>query len=123
MTRTLAKSTVKRLQTRLESERDRLQALIEEREQQLEEARLSEGAADRSPDPASAEAGSMAFEYEKELSVGQNAIDLLRKVERALAQIESGQYGKCAVCGGDIPVARLEILPYATECVSCAART
>jgi DnaK suppressor protein len=67
-----------------------------------------------------AEGGSMAFEYEKELSVDQNTADLLDKVEHALDRLERGEYGSCEVCGKPIPVARLEALPYVTLCVDCA---
>lgn len=120
MTRTLADSTLERFRARLEEERSRLEELLDEHQQELEDARLAEGAADRSPDPANAEAGSMAFEYEKELSIERNAADLLHKVERALARIDSKGYGVCEHCGEAIPVARLEVLPYATSCVTCA---
>ena len=65
----------------------------------------------------------MNFEYEKELSLGQNTVDLLRKVERALSRVVDKTYGICESCGNPIPVARLEVLPYATECVSCARRS
>jgi DnaK suppressor protein len=122
MARTLAKSTLKRLRALLESEQERLSRLIEEYEQELEEARLTETSSDRSPDPGSAEAGSLKFEYEKELSLERNAVDLLRKVEDALRRIDNGTYGVCEVCGGPIPVARLEVLPYAATCVNCARK-
>jgi len=120
--RKLAATTVKKFKTQLVSERDRLERVIADHERELEEARMTETSAERSPDPGSAEAGSMNFEYEKELSLGQNTVDLLRKVERALARIGDGTYGVCESCGQAIPVARLEILPYATECVTCARR-
>lgn len=122
MARALAKSTVEKYQQRLEDERVRLEEIIEEARTEMEEARLTESSSERSPDPGNAEAGSMKFEYEKQLSMQQNSIDLLRKVEHALAQIESGMYGKCESCGNDIPVARLDALPYATLCVDCARR-
>ena len=96
--------------------------MIDEHERELEEARMTETSAERSPDPGSAEAGSMNFEFEKELSLGQNTVDLLRKVEQALARVAEKTYGICESCGHAIPVARLEVLPYATECVSCASR-
>lgn len=123
MARKLAATTIKRFKTQLLSERDRLEDVILEHERELEEARMTETSAERSPDPGSAEAGSMNFEYEKELSVGQNTVDLLRKVERALVRMEDGTYGICESCGQPIPMARLEVLPYATECVACARRT
>lgn len=123
MARSLAKSTVDRYRKRLEDERDRLQALIRDYEQELEEARLTESSSDRSPDPGNAEAGSMKFEYEKELSIEQNTVDLLSKVERALENIENGTYGTCESCGKSIPMARLDVLPYVTLCVDCARKS
>jgi RNA polymerase-binding transcription factor DksA len=32
----------------------------------------------------------------------------LRQIEKALARIESGEYGRCEICGKEIPVERLE---------------
>jgi DnaK suppressor protein len=122
MARKLAKSTVERYRKRLEEERERLEELIEEARVELEEARQTESSGERSPDPGNAEAGSMKFEYEKELSMQQNSIDLLHKVENALARIDRGEYGICESCGNDIPTARLDALPYATLCVDCAQR-
>lgn len=122
MARKLAKSTVERYRRRLEEEKVRLEELIEEARIELEQARQTESSAERSPDPGNAEAGSMKFEYEKELSMQQNSIDLLHKVEHALDRIERGEYGSCESCGTDIPTARLDALPYATLCVDCARR-
>ncbi len=123
MARALAQTTLKKFKKQLEEEHSRLTALIEEHEQDREEARQSETSADRSPDPGSAEAGSMKFEYEKELSIEKNLQDLLHKVEHALRRVDNGTYGICESCGDSIPVARLEVLPYATFCVSCAQKT
>jgi DnaK suppressor protein len=123
MARTLAATTLKKFQDQLEAERDRLSDLIAEQQQELEEARMTESSADRDPDPSNAESASMKFEYAKELSLERNSLDLLHKVEHALVRIDRGEYGVCESCGQDIPVARLEVLPYATKCVSCAARS
>lgn len=120
MARQLARGTLDRLRSKLEEERDRLSQLLDEHEQEREEARLAETASERSPDPMTAEGGSMAFEYEKELSVDQNTADLLVKVEHALGRLERGEYGDCEACGKPVPVARLEALPYVTLCVDCA---
>jgi len=123
MARSLAKTTIKKFQAELEEERERLVNVIAEHEREMEAARNSETAADRSSDPENADAGSMRLEYAKELSIERNASDLLHKVEHALRRIESGDYGICEVCGDAIPVARLEVLPYATTCVTCASKT
>ncbi|MEX1004023.1 MAG: TraR/DksA C4-type zinc finger protein [Acidimicrobiia bacterium] len=123
MARSLAKTTIKKYQSELEEERDRLVSVITEHEKEMEDARNSETAADRSSDPENADAGSMRLEYAKELSIERNAADLLHKVEHALRRIKSGDYGVCEVCGEAIPVARLEVLPYATMCVTCASKS
>jgi len=41
-------------------------------------------------------------------------------IERALALVDAGDYGICEDCGEDIPIARLDALPAATRCVTCA---
>lgn len=122
MARQLAKSTVEKFQARLEEERVRLLGLIEDYEQELEDARLSESSSDRSPDPGNAEASSTKLEYAKELSIEQNTLDLLGKVERALEIVSAGSYGICESCGKSIPLNRLDVLPYVTLCVDCARK-
>jgi len=123
VTRKLAKSTVQRFSKRLEEEKTRLEELIEEYERELEVARLTESSSDRSPDPGNAEASSMKMEYAKELSIEQNTLDLLRKVEHALERVTTGEYGICESCGKSIPIERLDVLPYSTLCVECAAKS
>ncbi|MFM1902708.1 MAG: ral stress protein [Planctomycetota bacterium] len=43
----------------------------------------------------------------------------LAHIENALERMKEGSYGQCEVCGGRIPLARLEALPYATMCIGC----
>ncbi len=43
----------------------------------------------------------------------------LANIERALVSIKAGTYGQCEICGGKIPLARLNALPYATNCIDC----
>lgn len=43
-------------------------------------------------------------------------------IDRTLARIASGDYGRCASCGKPIPAARLAALPTAEECLPCAKR-
>lgn len=43
----------------------------------------------------------------------------LSQIDEALNRIKDGSYGKCDSCGKVIPVARLQIVPYATECIAC----
>ena len=121
MARDLAQSTLDRFRQRLEDERQRLLSVIAEIEAAQEEVRLTETSSERSPDPNTAEGGSLAFEMEKELSLARNAGDLLAQVDEALGRIAAGSYGRCNGCSKAIPVARLDALPYTKLCVSCAA--
>ena len=122
MARKLAKSTVQRFRVQLKAERERLEAMIEELEEEREQAKLNETASERNPDIDSVEGGTMAFEYEKELALVENARDLLRKVDHAQAIMKKGKYGICESCGTSIPIARLQVLPYATTCVDCSGK-
>ena len=121
MTRKLSVNTVNKFKKKLEQERDNLKNLLERHQEERERVRLSEGSAERSPDPSEADGGSMAFELEKELTLDENTKYLLNQVEHALYLIKKKKYGICENCGVAIPVARLEALPYSTNCRDCAA--
>ncbi len=43
----------------------------------------------------------------------------LARIENALQRMREGQYGVCEACGCNIPLARLNALPYATLCIKC----
>ncbi len=47
---------------------------------------------------------------------------VLRLVEGALREIHEGTFGVCGQCGDDIPVKRLEAVPWSPYCVSCQER-
>jgi DnaK suppressor protein len=51
------------------------------------------------------------------LEEGSLASLTLMQVQDALKRIEDGTYGKCITCGKEIPVARLEAVPWAAYCV------
>ena len=44
----------------------------------------------------------------------------IEQIRNSLKRLDSGEYGNCAVCGTRIPLKRLQALPFATSCVSCA---
>lgn len=43
----------------------------------------------------------------------------LANIEGALERIRDGSYGNCENCNEAIPLARLQALPYATQCIRC----
>jgi DnaK suppressor protein len=44
----------------------------------------------------------------------------LAQITQALQKLRQGRYGRCEACGKAISPARLNALPYATECIACA---
>jgi len=43
----------------------------------------------------------------------------LERIEYALERMRDGHFGMCEGCGTNIPMARLNALPYATYCINC----
>ena len=48
--------------------------------------------------------------------------ETLAEVEAAIARVHAGTYGLCQVCGNPISEARLEAMPAARLCITCASR-
>jgi DnaK suppressor protein len=60
---------------------------------------------------------------QEERAVTAEQLDLqLSVVNRAIAKVTEGTYGRCDDCGNPIEGARLEALPTATRCLSCQSR-
>ena len=55
-------------------------------------------------------------------SIGAQDALRLTLINNALESIDRGTYGKCLMCGKDIPQARLEAIPYAVLCIDCKAK-
>ena len=43
----------------------------------------------------------------------------LAHIEAALEKMREGTYGKCEGCSENIPLVRMQALPYATYCIEC----
>jgi RNA polymerase-binding protein DksA len=54
-------------------------------------------------------------------AIGNSEIHEIHQIQAALKRISEGTYGICAHCGENIDPKRLEALPTATRCISCAA--
>lgn len=61
--------------------------------------------------------GTELFEREKDLALKEHYELQLKNIDHALAAMENGTYGKCEVCGKEIPIERLEALPNTTYCI------
>ncbi|HET7387980.1 MAG TPA: TraR/DksA C4-type zinc finger protein [Nocardioidaceae bacterium] len=69
-----------------------------------------------------ADVGSTTFERDHEMSLANNAREMLAQIERALDRIEDGSYGRCESCGQPIGKMRVMAFPRATLCLSCKQR-
>lgn len=100
----------------LETDRERLQTEVDEAEADL--AELMRDSGEGSGDDQ-ADAGAATWEREHELSLTNNAKELLEQIEHALERIEEGTYGACESCGNAIGKMRLQAFPRATLCLTC----
>ncbi|KAB8143076.1 conjugal transfer protein TraR [Chloroflexia bacterium SDU3-3] len=60
-----------------------------------------------------AESASDAFLRERDMALDSNERDLIAEIDAALGRIARGTYGVCERTGAQIPLERLEALPYA----------
>lgn len=67
------------------------------------------------------EADSMSVERDRLLSLQALARRRLEDIDAAARRLDAGTYGACRSCRRPIPVARLEAVPEATQCVRCAS--
>ena len=63
-----------------------------------------------------ADEGTELYEREKDIALNEHTDLQLRNINNALEAMENGTYGKCEVCGKEIPYERLEALPNTTYC-------
>jgi RNA polymerase-binding protein DksA len=110
---------LKEVRAELGADMDRLKSEISVAQAERESL-LRDGADSSGEDQA--DAGTKTFEREQEMSLVNNAMDMLQQDERALSRLEDGTYGQCESCGNPIGKARLQAFPRATLCVSCKQR-
>ena len=58
-------------------------------------------------------------EFALELRTRDRERKLIKKINEALASLETGDYGYCEICGVEIGINRLEARPTATLCIDC----
>ncbi len=97
----------------------RMERAIRTAEKGLERL-FDEGTEGAGRDPA--DVGSTNFERDQEMSLVQNARDMLDQAQNALRRLDAGTYGWCEVCGEPIGKDRLLAFPRATLCMTCKQR-
>jgi DnaK suppressor protein len=69
------------------------------------------------PDPN--DRATQESEFSLELRTRDRERRLIKKIDEALKEIETGGYGYCESCGIEIGIRRLEARPTATLCIDC----
>lgn len=110
--------TLDALRSQLEAERDRLEAEVAEMDRDDRDS-LSEASGENAYRDHMADQGSATFERELDMTLEENARDLLARVRAALARIDAGTYGVCERCSVEIPAERMEAVPTASLCITC----
>ena len=96
---------------------------LEEMRRQLTHSLKGSTAEVKTPDEATgysqhqADQGTDDFDRTISLEVTTKEYGILRQIERALQKIEEDTYGICDITGEEIPLKRLEAVPYATMTV------
>jgi DnaK suppressor protein len=60
-----------------------------------------------------------AYNRELMFSLSDTERTTLLQIENALRRMEEGSYGRCANCGQNIHILRLEAVPWARFCIDC----
>ena len=69
-----------------------------------------------------ADSGQVTAERGEVEALVASLLDALEDVDRALGKLDTTGYGLCESCGRPIAEARLEAMPTARMCISCASK-
>jgi RNA polymerase-binding protein DksA len=103
------------VRVQLEKERDRVRA-------QLKELGYGGNGA-LSFDDGFADSSQVTAERGEIEALAVRLSDLVHEIDDALAKLDEGTYGRCESCGGEIGEARLEAMPAARLCITCASKS
>jgi DnaK suppressor protein len=108
----LKKADIERFRKRLEEMRSQLSHVIRDTTENVKGDISSKGYSQHQADE-----GTDDFDRTVALEVTSKEFNVLRQIERALEKINDGTYGVCDLSGEEIPLPRLEAIPYATMTV------
>lgn len=110
--------TLSALRASLVTERERLASDLDDLEKAGHEA-LSDMSGENNYRDHMADQGSATFTKELDMSLEENVRELMGQIDKAIARIDSGDYGTCRACGKKIDRGRLEAMPAADLCIDC----
>jgi len=108
----LKKNEIAHFKQRLEEMKRQIQRLIEGAKKEVTAPDEAKGYSQHSADE-----GTDDFVKSVSLEVTSKEFEVLRQIDRALEKVADGTYGICDISGEEIPMKRLEAIPYATMTV------
>jgi RNA polymerase-binding protein DksA len=108
-----------RFRDALLEERKRVEAALENLHEETAGSLSEESGEETAYDNHLADTATETYDRELDYTLEENSGHVLAEIDAALKRIEAGTYGICTNCGKEIPVDRLEALPWATLCIDC----
>jgi RNA polymerase-binding protein DksA len=108
-----------RFRDMLLEERKRVEAALENLHEETAGSLSEESGEETAYDNHLADTATETYDRELGYTLEENSGHVLAEIDSALKRIEEGTYGVCTNCGKEIPVDRLEALPWATLCIDC----
>ncbi|MDX6414390.1 MAG: hypothetical protein QOH23_1800 [Gaiellaceae bacterium] len=108
-----------RFRDALLEERKRVEAALENLQEETSGSLSEESGEETAYDNHLADTATETYDRELDYTLEENSGHVLAEIDAALKRIEEGTYGICTNCGKEIPVDRLEALPWATLCIDC----
>lgn len=66
-----------------------------------------------------ADVGTLALEAAEQAMVATALEEQLKRLDAAMERLEAGTFGVCGRCRQQVPLTRLQVMPWATHCVPC----
>ena len=108
--------------TEFSTQRDELLAERQHLLTQLGHMGRAPGTTELEFDDGFADSGQVTAERGEVDALAGSLAENLHAVEDALAKLEAGTYGSCEDCGASIALPRLEAVPAARFCITCASK-
>ncbi len=111
--------TLDRLRQALMQRKTELSEDLEQLQTELRDLSIEQDAEGGSAGNHFADDGSSLGEQERISTIGENFREQIIHIDRALERMDAGEYGKCQRCGRQIPIERLEAIPFTPFCIDC----
>ena len=108
----LKKNEVAKFKERLEELRKQMVHMVRETSEDVKSTEKAKGYSQHQADE-----GTDDFDRTISLELTNKEYGILRQIDRALEKINENTYGICDITGDEIPIKRLEAVPYATMTV------